>query len=333
LNQPPNNADLEFAWTDDTSKNGGCGKFDPTTKRIYHGEEMEARLASLGESEVQVVFKHEIGHFLGLAHTTSPATIMNQPIIGDCTNGTISDKSVDSNDAAQVLTCISVVNPTPTPTPTPTPEPTPCEPTANQQAWCDFHFGSWNYDLCQCDDFSSPIVIDIRGDGFSLTSANNGVNFDLDGDGARESISWTSTNADDAWLSLDLNGNGVIDNGTELFGNFSPQPASTEPNGFLALAEYDTPANGGNNDNIITSADLIFSSLRLWQDLNHNGISEPQELSPLPALGLTTIELSYKESERSDKFGNRFRYRAKVKDLQGSQLGRWAWDVFLVAQP
>jgi hypothetical protein len=65
----------------------------------------------------------------------------------------------------------------------------------------------------------------------------------------------------------------------------------------------------------------------LWQDLNHNGVSESTELIPLATV-IRAIDLDYKESRRTDQYGNRFRYRAKVYDLNGLQAGRWAWDVF-----
>ena len=172
-----------------------------------------------------------------------------------------------------------------------------------------------------------------------MTNKADGVLFDLNGDGSAERISWTAPGSDDAWLAFDRDGDGRISKGAELFGNFTYQPntaINVERHGFLALGEFDKAASsanggyGGNSDGKITASDSIFSSLRLWQDINHNGISEPGELQALQSAGLSTIELDYRESRRRDEYGNTFRYRTKVKGPNGDQLGRWAWDVFLI---
>jgi hypothetical protein len=179
----------------------------------------------------------------------------------------------------------------------------------------------------------SPIIVDLTGNGFALTDAQHGVMFDIANTGTPLQIAWTA-NANNAWLVLDRNHNGVINSGAEMFGNFTAQPSSPHPNGFAALAVYDDPANGGNGDGVIDARDKIFSSLRLWVDANHDGVSQPEELHTLPELGIYSISLDYSLSERKDQYGNLFRYRARVNQgMNGpGDVGKSAYDVFLVSK-
>lgn len=176
---------------------------------------------------------------------------------------------------------------------------------------------------------NSPIVIDVSGNGFLLTDRSQGVRFDLDRDGRREQLPWTDRNGDDVWLTLDRNGNGLVDDGGELFGNYTPQPPSQDRNGFLALAVFDGRVAGGNGDGWIDQADPVFQRLRLWRDSNHDGVSQPVELRSLGTVGVRRIALQFREFLRVDQFGNWFRFGARIFDGRNRDIGAWAFDVFL----
>lgn len=181
-----------------------------------------------------------------------------------------------------------------------------------------------------CNPYS-PIVLDTFDEGFHLTSLSGRVKFRILPGGPLTQMSWTDQNYRNGWLALDRNGNGTIDDMTELFGNLTPQPPSNAPNGFLALAVFDLPANGGNGNGFIDPGDAVYTRLRVWIDANHNGISEPNELHTLQELGIFKIGLSYTSSRFVDKYGNAFRYKGSVWDEDGNQRNI-CYDVFLVVQ-
>jgi len=166
----------------------------------------------------------------------------------------------------------------------------------------------WNTETCnwQCQNVS-PIILDVDGNGYHLTNAASGVLFDFLGHGQKIQMSWTAAGSTNAFLVLP-DADGAVPSGKQLFGNITPQPkCAGGRNGWNALAVDDEPAFGGNGNGMIDLGDEIFSKLRLWQDLNHDGIAV-------------------------DKYGNRFKYKGQVYGTKDSSLSRVAYDVFFTVQ-
>lgn len=135
---------------------------------------------------------------------------------------------------------------------------------------------------------ASPLVLDMDGDGIELISlANSSAYFDLDEDGFAQYTGWVK--GDDALLAYDANGNGVIDDGSELFG-------SATEDGFTQLAAFDTNGNG-----FITAADAQWGDLLVWQDANEDGITNVGELMSLSAAGISSISINNSELPLSYK--------------------------------
>ena len=131
-----------------------------------------------------------------------------------------------------------------------------------------------------------PLVLDLDGDGLELSAASSNVLFDHNADGIKTGTGWARP--DDGFLVRDLNGNGLIDSGRELFG-----VDTVKSNGQLATQGFDALADlDSNGDGQITSADAAWGQLQVWRDANQDGISQAGELSALDALGITRIGLN-----------------------------------------
>ena len=179
-----------------------------------------------------------------------------------------------------------------------------------------------------------PIVIDIKNEGFHFTSAKNGVLFDFYGTGHAMQLAWPTENSGNAWLVLDRNHNGKIDSAKEMFSNTAAQPQipGSRPNGFLALAVFDTRQYGGNGDGVIDARDKIWTQLMVWTDINHDGVSQPGELKHLDDVGIHSISLKYKTSKRVDEHGNAFYFRGHLNPIKPDEVDKAIFDVFLTTQ-
>lgn len=174
-------------------------------------------------------------------------------------------------------------------------------------------------------DFQSPLVLDLDGNGkIDLTDVNDPqhtVKFDMALEGAAVRTGWVSS--EDAFLAVDLNGNGQIDNSGELFGEyFTGQVLGPKPfrNGFLALASFDE-----NDDGQISQKDTRFAELVLWRDANQDGLTQPMELVPLKSAGIESLSLLAKDTftQKSGNFAkvanNEIRLIGQFTRIDGSK--------------
>jgi hypothetical protein len=145
-----------------------------------------------------------------------------------------------------------------------------------------------------------PLLLDLNGTGVKLTSAHDGVMFDLNGDGAQEHVAWTQANGADtnAWLVRDdvhEGGQAGIQSGLELFGD-----QHGDANGFERLRQFDS-----NGDGVFDRSDAAFGDMQLWQDLNHDGVSQAGELASLADRGVTSIQLTSNQPQSQLADGTR----------------------------
>jgi len=177
----------------------------------------------------------------------------------------------------------------------------------------------------EAERLMSPIVLDLDGAGINTQGIAAGVQFDYAGQGRLWRTGWVGP--DDGLLVLDLNGNGRIDNGGELFGNFTVLPdGERAEHGFAALAVHD--ANG---DGYIDRGDPVWTLLQIWRDANQDGVSQPDELHALGDFGIERIALDFQESDHVDDHGNAHRQIGRFQRADGRSAE--ATDVWFVVAP
>lgn len=174
---------------------------------------------------------------------------------------------------------------------------------------------------------------------YRFTSPSHGVQFDVDGDGTPEQTAWIDNVFEVAFLAVDRNGNGKIDDGTELIGGHTVREAG---NGIAALARLapraeDPWVNGQptrHQAGSLDSSDAIWPKLLLWHDLNRNGRSEPEELQPVGEV-LAEIGMGFSLWRKTDAEGNELAWQGWVrpKRPREDERIRNIYDVIFRTQP
>jgi hypothetical protein len=143
-----------------------------------------------------------------------------------------------------------------------------------------------------------------------LTTREDGVLFDLNGDGKLEQVAWTKPDTATAFLAIDRNGNGVIDSGRELVAYPSAQPGLSAIDTLTNMPQSQDDTDEG-GPAWINHRDEVYEQLLLWTDSNHNGVSEPNELRKVSDV-LTRIGLGCVRFNRPDDYGNVFVFQCWV---------------------
>jgi hypothetical protein len=186
--------------------------------------------------------------------------------------------------------------------------------------------GTWGHRL----QLYSPVVLDFTNVGRPILSSmdDSKVRFDLNGDGVKERTGWIGGYGGVGLLALDLNGNGSIDSGLELFGEGTRIVGSGKKarDGYAALAQYDT-----NRDGVIDAKDPMYRKLVVWFDKNKDGQSDASELVSLASSGVTKIGLKFTKLTDAERFvnGNEIRYAAKFwGPSECGKAGCSSYDVY-----
>ena len=277
---------LEVELVNENSE-GHLGEYSQGLITLYTHDNNGRQFSS---SDLTNILIHELGHAHGLGDISESGCLMG-PASRD-TFGNVGSKSVTGDDCNKVDRIWQYAK-----LDIPDPNEDPCGPIKQKAP--------------AAGDCNSPILVDLDRNGFHLGEFNEGVWFDLLGVGEPRYIQWVAAGREDAFLMVDWNGNGLVDDGSELFGNGSRlwlEGGVLASDGFKALTQYDHPDLGGNADGMITSADDIWVQLALWVDANADAVCEPSEMRLLEEMKLDRFETAPKRRGQRDSNGNLMTY-------------------------